>query len=338
MSQLPTNDAWRRNFKWYWLGLQRKKAFGELTLRDATSYVMGREAAEVFYRFEHIREKTGPLAAHETVALTFAYPKVGAILYDRVWAGATVWDADIPAELLAVTGGDVMCLGMTFRTAQDHHPIAPSHEQILQEIARDPAGTEEQLRDAQAETVKATGARARLLYGDESAFRRRFLPGSKDVLVVAIQNAPFIDEARLSWDQVLEVRKDARAQADLRRFLKFADDTFCGLSVTEIIDRIAALHESYVAAVKKHGLNAKIAWLETVYDLRTKLFAAGTATVLAKNDVLDVQAALAATLAFSVGESAIKIARAKYDLDQQWEAVREQHGDIAFLANLARDE
>lgn len=63
-----------------------------------------------------------------------------------------------------------------------------------------------------------------------------------------------IDESKLSWEQVLEIRKDKIEQAKLKRFRLWANSDFDNCSKEQIIDIIGSTYNDYVAALQKHGI------------------------------------------------------------------------------------
>lgn len=327
----------RSDFEKMWATVAAKdKSGARLSLHEAGVLVMGKEAAEVFHRMEYIYDHVWPIGPTQSVALTFSYPRVAALFFDRVWAGVAVWDTEAPHEVLAKTAGDGMCLGMTFRSPRyDGKPVAPTAAEVTAVIQHDIAATEENLRDAQRLTQDATSGNAAVIYGSQDAFERRFQPGDYEVLALAISNLPFISESSLEWEQVLEVRSDEKARKSLRRFTNFADANFAGLSGADILYRLSERYADYKAALKKHGLAVTLGYLEILYDLRSTATAALSAAALHVVGLNDAMALLPG-VSLVVGEAAVKVAKKKIDLAEKRETLEEKNPEVAWLAQIAK--
>lgn len=63
-----------------------------------------------------------------------------------------------------------------------------------------------------------------------------------------------IDEDELSWEQVLEIRKDRKSILKLRKFRNWADNSFQKYSGDRIVESIEKEYEDYSEALKKHGV------------------------------------------------------------------------------------
>lgn len=325
--------AWRWQFTLYWLDARLSKAAGSLTLAQATALVKGKAVAEIDHRYVWVQQRASPLRVGESVALTFAFPKLAAILHDRIWAGVTVWDTEAPLAVLAPTNADVQCLGMVFRASDGDKPIAPTSEDIARVLRRDPSKGEHRLAEAAAALRVAASANVNVLYADRATFKKRFRPGNREVLTAAIAQMPFIDEQALSWRQVLEIRRDSTARADLARFLAFIEDALPASSIDQLTDTLSARLHAYRQAMKKHGLKSKLAVVESVYDLRSKVLSSGTSAALAALGI-DKTSAAAAGLALAIGDTAISLAKKKIEIDERREAINQEYSEVLFLANF----
>lgn len=73
-----------------------------------------------------------------------------------------------------------------------------------------------------------------------------------------------IDEDELSWEQVLEIRKDKIERVKLKRFRAWADSNFDNYTKEQITDTIGKTYNDYIAALQKHGVNTLVGSMSTV--------------------------------------------------------------------------
>ncbi len=73
-----------------------------------------------------------------------------------------------------------------------------------------------------------------------------------------------IDEDKLSWEQVLEIRKDKIERVKLKRFRAWADANFDNYTKEQITDTIGKTYNDYIAALQKHGVNTLVGSMSTV--------------------------------------------------------------------------
>lgn len=73
-----------------------------------------------------------------------------------------------------------------------------------------------------------------------------------------------IDEDKLTWEQVLEIRKDKLERGKLKRFRAWADSNFSDFSKDQINDTICKTYNDYVAALQKHGVKTLCGSIGTV--------------------------------------------------------------------------
>ena len=81
---------------------------------------------------------------------------------------------------------------------------------------------------------------------------------------VIIENVPSIIEKKLSWEQVLEIRKDKTSIKKLRRLRNWVDADLTGKSREQISAIINQAIDDYKFAIKKHGVLTTAGSIATV--------------------------------------------------------------------------
>ena len=90
--------------------------------------------------------------------------------------------------------------------------------------------------------------------------------GDMDVILMAMGNLKIVDEEKITWEQVLELRKDKESKAKYKRFLHWLNKEMLGKSQAFIEDEIAIKLEDYESALNKHGIKTVLGTIEEVLD------------------------------------------------------------------------
>jgi hypothetical protein len=320
------NDPNHIEFARLWKGAQAAQGHRRLTLQEALFLTFGKGKAESFHRLFRITEQAPPLEPTESVAFTFLRPKIAAILFDRISSGVSIWDAEVPAKFVYADDGLVHEFFFTDDTAN-----APNFDSIKAQLESNPTHYENLIPRYIAGVTKKLGRPVISLFGSKEAFDAVYAPGKREVLAIALEKLPLIDENKLDWDQVAELRSDTAARDSVRKFISWADTNLVGKSAEEISDQIGNRLGSYLKALKKHGIRKRQAVAESLLDFRSKCATAGVAAGLHGMGLEATVAALAGvTLAF--GDIVLSISKKLLDLEDKADQVRASHSEIAFLA------
>ena len=151
------------------------------------------------------------------------------------------------------------------------------------------------------------------LFGSTLERDKEYGEGDRDVVVACLSNLDLADEDQLTWEHVLEFRKDKEVCNKYRRFLHWLDSEMVGKSQAFIEDEIAMKLEDYEQALKKHGIKTVLGTIQETLDGKYLLGAAGAAApfTLAGYPVL---AALAGA-GLIVGKVVVKLIEMKLDFD-----------------------
>lgn len=87
---------------------------------------------------------------------------------------------------------------------------------------------------------------------------------NRDAFAICIQDFPSIIEEELSWEQVLDCRKDKRTIQQFRKFTTWATRTFSNASPEQIRETINNELDSYKTALKEHGIKTVVGSFSTI--------------------------------------------------------------------------
>lgn len=104
------------------------------------------------------------------------------------------------------------------------------------------------------------------IYVSENMFDSEFRAGSELAYTALLNNLPLVQESGISWDQVLDFRKDKEAVWKYRSLRLWVHDGLQAKSVQEANDIIADKVEKYEFAIRKHGLKTITGSLSSVLD------------------------------------------------------------------------
>mgnify|MGYP006916054158 CR=1 FL=1 len=134
---------------------------------------------------------------------------------------------------------------------------------------------------------------------------------AKGETCVQLMGLQLVDASKASWEQILEVRKDAHARAKLRALRDFFEDTCLDKDKHYIMDKLEVLIDDYKQASRKHGLSLVSNSLLLLIPqlLKTLLQLAG----IVENDL---GALLTTTLDIGVAGITVALLSGQYDKSQ----------------------
>ncbi len=206
---------------------------------------------------------------------------LAALLFDYV---IPVWGADnVPSS--------IVCPSLDIDTLKsDNYPFIFAARESINSAKRI-LGVKE-LTDDQTKNLACTHMARRLYHLAENkdirvcaAFQEPFMystyygSGESSVIQIAIDGLRLPDTKELTWEQVLEIRKDKNFHKRLRDLRLYIDRQFEGKNRSYILDRLEQDLESYEHDARKHGLKLAAACTKKVLSAETALSAAGAATV-----------------------------------------------------------
>lgn len=156
--------------------------------------------------------------------------------------------------------------------------------------------------------------------------------GGRSTIAVALNNLQIVDEDTLTWDQVLEFRKDKDSRKRYRRLLHWFDKELLERPQSFIEDEISIKLEDYEQALKKHGIKTMLGAISESLDGRFLLSEAAIAGAgsLLGNPTLGLLAAGG----IMVGKVAVKAAEMFLDLD---DVIRDKGSEIAWVYEVKQE-
>ncbi|MGD0596611.1 MAG: hypothetical protein ABSA64_03690 [Sedimentisphaerales bacterium] len=137
--------------------------------------------------------------------------------------------------------------------------------------------------------------------------------GNREVVASALSNLEIVDERKLTWQQVIEFRKDKISLKKYRRFLHWLDKEMIGKSQKFIEDDIAQKLEDYGSTLKKHGIKTVIGTIEEVLDGKYLL---GTSGVIGSFSLAGYPGlGILAGAGLMIGKMAVKLGNTWIDYD-----------------------
>jgi len=141
------------------------------------------------------------------------------------------------------------------------------------------------------------------LYGSCTERDKAYSKGGKATILSTLSNLQIVDEKCLTWDQVLEFRKDEKAKKKYERLLHWLKKEMVGKSQSFIEDDVEQKLEDYEWALKKHGI-------KTVLGEISEVLVGGGIFAIA-----DPKLGLFAAGAIVVGKVVVKVGQALLDFD-----------------------
>lgn len=105
------------------------------------------------------------------------------------------------------------------------------------------------------------------LYGNNNIKFRVKRPNTyknKDVVSICIEDFPDIVDDSLSWEQVLDIRKDKIRNEQLRKFLTWTERNFQNMSPEQIRETLESEMEEYKEALRFLGIKTTIGAFSTI--------------------------------------------------------------------------
>lgn len=135
-----------------------------------------------------------------------------------------------------------------------------------------------------------------------------------DDMSLTLANIPLIDTSKTSWDQIFDLRKDARAMDRLRNLKMFLQDNYQGKGKDYIEDDLAKRLDEYSDVCRDHGLETSLSLLSMVLDARRlqTAIAGGVAAALIGSPL----AGLSAAVSIELGQVVLEVAKKKHDFNR----------------------
>jgi hypothetical protein len=270
--------------------------------------------------------RTRPLAKGETAIVTIFKPKTAALFADRVWvqwAGEDArldftfgWESPRAIRLAALFA--FQHLTADERERASWQTMTPTDQTERFVVANE--------RELALDYQVRTGAAVAPLYNSAQSREAQYQTGETPVVIAVVENLNIVAEESLSWEQVIEFRRDVAARLAYRNFIHWLDKDMIGKSVQFVVDEVSARMERYEWAMRKHGLHTMLGALESTLNANSLL---GTSAAVLTVQSLSHESLLSVLAGggLIVGKAAITAAVKLIERAD----IREAHRDIAFV-------
>ncbi len=230
-----------------------------------------------------LEEKCKPImpGKRDSLAVSLHRPKTAALAFDRVY-GFPMMENSAPPEVrffcgtepeILTTAFSVVLLGIQEGILGDYTLDHEAH-QIPDDAAEHERSSYQLLvRDLRREF----GFEPTIFFENHSSQEAEFKPGPQEVLASSLANIEIVDEDRITWEQVLEFRRDKDARIKYRRLVRWIDAELRETGPGKIEDLILKRLEDYDWSLKKHGLLASLGTISALID--PKFLASASAAV-----------------------------------------------------------
>ena len=211
-----------------------------------------------------------PKKGETCAACSIMFQKTASLLFDRVW---NLKDSVVWWSPNGTTGKEIRADEILERIS---FHVSIIDEEIKRQVIKKAKRLSRKARNNlyisdlamrfTSELYSKKGIEVVPFYHSETKFKEEYEPGSKNAYQAVLENLQVVNEFELSWDQVLEFRKDKQALNHYRNLRTWISDTLKGTSLEEAKNIISQRLEDYEWAIKKHGLETKIGTFKCVID------------------------------------------------------------------------
>lgn len=278
----------------------------------------------------------------QTAAIAFHTPKIAALCFDRVWAGAK---PDIPKSIAFRTASSLET-GLIFLTAlllrlneaADHGHDVDKYVALVGnavlDLLPDVEFAEIPSIDQYSKIISdAIGQEYALavvpVYSSSAQRDFEYRAGERSAVVAILENVPVISEADLEWEQVLEIRRDIVMLQKLRKFTHWLDSDMIGRPLSFIEDEVAVRFDGFREASRAHGIATTLGVLQLT--LETPALFGGTAYLAKLGAAASQEWALIAGAAMATAAVSVHIAQRMLNIRTQRATAA---GEIAYVVEL----
>lgn len=213
-----------------------------------------------------------PVYKRENIVIAVSKPKTAALLFDRVW---TI-DREVPGSIGIRTNDESEFVALGFRQAlfDLFEPQLEGEEKTkkMEDLASLPdaeglfGGFFQHL--LQPSLSKLTRRPIQTYFASDETLSATYASGSTSMIIAVLDSLNWIDESKLTWKHVVDIRMDANALGQLQRMLHWLDTGMEGKSASFIEDAILLKIDEYKKAIAKHGIKLFDSAFGTFMDAR----------------------------------------------------------------------
>jgi len=198
-----------------------------------------------------------------------AIAKSAALLYDRIYVPTTwgalehdrYWEELPPPQITFGSANDIMVTSIWGYL---------SMEKQLHFVSR-----------KIAEHYQSEGFQVVPGYHTPAGLEGGVSTGNCAAYLAAFNNIPLVHDSDISWEQVIEFRKDEASRIAYREFREWLRYSINAQTADEAQERIGIRLERYSRAVSKHGMKTTLGKFAQLWDSRSTILTAGTGVAVA---------------------------------------------------------
>jgi len=223
--------------------------------------------------FEVIAQYIPPLRRNEQGIVTLSRRKTAALVADRVWGADTILDPgltfgwELPSDIR---------LRAFFKLFDLFRCVSGTAAHELEPDSTSLDGIERQM----ALERRATGAVVQPLYSSVARRDEQYRSGDQVAVVCIVDNLQVVDEERLTWEQVIEFRRDTEARKAYRSFVHWMNKEMLDKPLSFVSDEIAQRLARYQWAVRKHGMETVLGALNNILNPKSLVSASAAAVAV----------------------------------------------------------
>jgi hypothetical protein len=287
----------------------------------------------------------GDVLKTDKLAVALSVPKTAAIFFDRVWC----LDPETPKSVRFVAGApeEFLVKGllpfMTNLKLDLHDKLSDSDwfseiASVFADFAtaiKIEANFSPKIEQMLCVPIhRRTGLPVCAFTASKSAHDGHLGNSVHQALALAFDSIPIIDESKLVWKQVLEVRRDNEARTKIRRLVHWIEGELKSNSLEYLRDEIHLRIDDYLSASKKHGMEVSTGCLEAVMDWKAILTLLGaSAATYSITDSHPLLIAEGLAGAAFLGNALLKSRRIARNLKSDLDA-----NPVAFLCEFSRSQ
>jgi hypothetical protein len=263
--------------------------------------------------------------------------KTAAIFFDRLWVPPQYLDVPSDIRFYAATDFEIWAILLIRLRVQEkstleigkiarNSPIADVVEKF-----GGPSDLNGAVRMMASGIQERLGSKVIPMYDSLEAFTHDYKMGDRRTLLASIQNLPVIDEDKLSWAQISDLRNDPVAVGKIRNLRHWLDSEMPGKPISFVTDAIGQKLDDYQWSIKKHGFSTVLGSLQSIVD--PKFLAAVTGLGAVVGAMAGSETAVVTTALAVMGKTAISISERFLDLEN---ARKGDGAEVAFINDVVR--
>jgi len=284
------------------------------------------------------KKRWSPVEKSQSLVIALSRPLSASLFFDRVWT----LDREIPGAIGFRCGDnkEQIALGLldglmdNFLKLEGNEKNRNDKGDIVREFLCS-SSTECQVSKLFGSLLSPAFEKLALrpvqtYFASEENLHSAYTIGATPMVIAALDSLDWIDESQLTWDQVVEVRKDIKSVHALKRMLHWLDSQMADKPLAFVADEIQLRLIEYQNATNKHGIKLVRGAFGTFLDV--KLWNSLLGTVLGGHHIEPQGGAIVGFL-LGVGLQGCRVAFETHNLSIESKAKLDEN-PVAYIHHL----